>query len=115
MAVTAIPTSPTSPVMAIAFNPMEHAIALCSLNSENSLVVLESNNVDTKISGFSMTTFPRTVQSAVCPIGNLSNSIDTTQRSKTTSTLDKLERIFRKLDLVMTWSSSQEQKTSEEI
>lgn len=118
VAISALPTSSTPhPVMAIAFHPVDHVLALCSLNTEHCLAVLEFDKADTKIQGFSMTTFPRTVQSALSPIENISRGIDITQQNKTTTTLDKLERIFRKLDLVMTWSHSHEKDegTSDDV
>jgi hypothetical protein len=91
--------------MAVAFHPTDHAVALCSLSSDCSLSVLEFNKADSQIQGFSLITFPRTVQSAVSPIENiLTNNFS--QGSNSTPTLDKLERIFRKLDLVMAWSDS---------
>ncbi len=109
VAITTLPSSTNHPIMAVAFHPTDHAVAFCSLNSEYSLAVLEFNKGDTQVHGFSMITFPRTVQSAVSPIENISRNAGISQQTKTTPTLDKLERIFRKLDLVMAWSDSHRQ------
>ena len=109
VAISALPGS-TRPIMSVAFHPTSHRIALCSLDPERSLSLLEYRKTDTGIQGFSMTTFPRTVQRAIGPIESPAKTAESSfaHQTKTTSTLDKLERIFRKLDLVMTWSSSQE-------
>ena len=114
VAITTLPSSTTHAIMAIAFHPCDHSVALCSLNSEYSLAVLEFNKADTQVHGFSMVTFPRTVQSAASPIENIPKNSDISHRTKTTPTLDKLERIFRKLDLVMAWSDAHRQTVEHE-
>ena len=108
LAITTFATG-NSCVMSVAFHPTDHAIALCSLSKESSLTVLEYNKADIQVQGFSMTTFPRTVQSAISPIQNITR--ECSKKIKVTPTLDKLERIFQKLDLVMAWSNSNKEFT----
>lgn len=112
LAVLTLPGS-YHPVTAIAFHPTEHTLALCSLNPHEPMTVLEFNTDDTQVEGFSLVTFPRTVLSAAFPIENVSKVIDDPsisfhRESRGTPTLDKLEKIFRKLDLVMAWSRTNE-------
>lgn len=110
VAILALPVS-TRPIMSVVFHPTSHLVALCSLEPEGSLSLLEFRKGES-VQGFSMTTFPRTVQRAVNLVEHSSKSFDPSSplHVKATSTLDKLERIFRKLDLVMTWSNSQEKE-----
>lgn len=107
LAVSTIPGS-YHPVTSIAFHPTDHTVALCSLNPELSMTILEFNKEDTQIEGMSFVTFPRTVQSAAFPIENVARISGSETNSKKTPTLDKLERIFKKLDLVMAWSCANE-------
>ena len=110
-------------ITAVAFHPTDHAVALCSLNPESAVTVLEFNKEDgaqvNSDAGFSLVTFPRTVQSAAFPIENVSRMTGDSRliggNNKTTPTLDKLERIFRKLDLVMAWSHSIDQNDESSI
>ena len=111
MAITTL-TESSSAVTSITFHPTDHLVALSSLNPAQALTVLEFNKDDgqQQQQGFSLITFPRTVQSAAFPIENVSRLVN--RSPDKTPTLDKLERIFRKLDLVMAWSHSTEQDTS---
>ncbi|XP_057380230.1 jouberin-like [Daphnia carinata] len=106
VAVASLHTSRAHPIMAVAFHPSNHIVAVCSLSSDCCFTLLEFNQADSDTQGFSITTFPRTVQSAVSPIGNGFRKNSLIRRENCTPTLDKLGRIFRKLDLVLAWSES---------
>lgn len=106
VAVATLPMSRAHPIMAVAFHPSDHTVAVCSLSSECCFTLLEFNKADSHTQGFSIITFPRTVQTAVSPSENGFRKKSLIQRANCTPTLDKLERIFRKLDLVMAWSES---------
>lgn len=106
VAVATLPMSRAHPIMAVAFHPSDHTVAVCSLSSECCFTLLEFNKADSHTQGFSIITFPRTVQTAVSPSENGFRKNSLIQRANCTPTLDKLERIFRKLDLVMAWSES---------
>ena len=95
------------PITAISFHPTDHILAICSLNPEESFAILEYQKEDTQVTGFSLVTLPRTVRSALPlprdkPIYTSHNS----PQFNGTPNLDKLQRIFRKLDLVRNWSHS---------
>jgi len=109
-------TESSSAVTSIAFHPTDHLVALSTLNPSHALCILQFNKDDgqQQQKGFSLVTFPRTVQSATFPIENVSRVVSRTS-DKTTPTLDKLERIFRKLDLVMAWSHSTEQQDTSTV
>lgn len=109
MAITTL-TESSSAVTSIAFHPTDHLVALSTLNPSHALCILQFNKEDgqQQQKGFSLVTFPRTVQSATFPIENVTRVMNRT--SDKTPTLDKLERIFRKLDLVTTWSHSTDQQ-----
>lgn len=79
-------------VTSISFHQCTHTLVLCSLNVKKSFNLLEFDKRSKEVLGFSLTTFPRTVK-RIDPL------------SATTPTLNKLERIFRKLDLVSTWKT----------
>ena len=81
-------------VTSISFHPCSHTLVLCSLNAKKSFNLLEFNKRSKEVQGFSLTTFPRTVK-----------TVDSSKCA--TPTLNKLERIFRKLDLVSTWKTEQ--------
>ncbi|KAI9557965.1 hypothetical protein GHT06_014718 [Daphnia sinensis] len=106
VAVTTLPMSKAHPIMAVAFHPSDHTVAVCSLSSECCFTLLEFNNADSNTQGFSIITFPRTVQTIASPIANGLRKNSIINGANCTPTLDKLERIFRKLDLVMDWSES---------
>lgn len=110
VAIMSFQNAGSHPVPSVAFHPHEHVMAISSLCSDLSVVLAEFNSNDTQVLGFSVVTFPRTVQSAAQSIVSFTQGRGKLKAaaSNTTPTLDKLERIFRKLDLVMAWSRSEE-------
>ena len=85
------------PITAISFHPCSHLMVLCSLNADQCFTLMEYDSRENgDVRGFSLTTFPRTVQGVCVAKKNL---------QQTTPTLNKLENIFRKLDLVMAWKN----------
>lgn len=87
------------PITAVDFHPTDHSFIICLLNPRQQFVVLEYRKNDKDINGFSLVKFPMNVRPPMAPLSDIRNVNKTPH-------LDKVQQIFRKLDIVMTWTSS---------